>query len=162
MKNAIKAGIFLLFAASTAIATAQDSGHLNVTTIVQKEQVTIDEAGHRTTQLVDATKVVPGDEVIYTVTFSNISDVPAENVVITNPLPEQLTYVDGSAFGPGAEIVFSVDDGKTFGRPGELTVSEDGVPRSATAQDFTHIRWVMATDIAAGSQGMSQFRARLD
>ncbi len=87
MKNAIKAGIFLLFAASTAIATAQDSGHLNVTTIVQKEQVTIDEAGHRTTQLVDATKVVPGDEVIYTVTFSNISDAAAENVIITNPLP---------------------------------------------------------------------------
>ena len=162
MKNAMKAGIFLLFAASTVLATAQESGHLNVTTIVQKEQVTIDDAGKRTTRLVDATKVVPGDEVIYTVTFSNISDVPAENVVITNPLPEQLTYVDGSAFGPGAEIVFSVDGGKTFGRAGELTVSEDGVPRSATAQDFTHIRWVMATDIAAGSQGMSQFRARLD
>ena len=162
MKNVINAGMFLLFAASTVIATAQESGHLNVTTTVQKEEVTIDEAGNRTTQLVDATKVVPGDEVIYTVTFSNISDAPAENVIITNPLPEQLTYVDDSAFGPGADIVFSVDGGKTFGRPDELTVSVDGVPRSATARDFTHIRWVMAADIAAGSQGMSQFRARLD
>ena len=162
MKNVMKAGLFFLLVASTGIASAQTSGHLNVTTTVQKEEVTIDDAGKRNTQLVDAAKVVPGDEVIYTVTFSNIGDEPAENVVITNPLPEQLTYVDGSAFGPGAEIVFSVDGGKTFAKSFDLVVSDDGVQRSATAQDFTHIRWVMANDIPAGSQGMSQFRARLD
>lgn len=162
MKNVMKAGLFFLLVASTGIASAQTSGHLNVTTTVQKEEVTIDDAGKRSTQLVDASKVVPGDEVIYTVTFSNIGDEPAENVVITNPLPEQLTYVDGSAFGPGAEIVFSVDGGKTFGNRADLVVTEDGVPRSATADDFTHIRWVMANDIPAGSQGMPRFRARLD
>ena len=162
MKNATKAGLFFLFVGSVAIANAQANGHLNVTTTVQKEEVTIDAAGKRSTKLVDAAKVVPGDEVIYTVTFSNIGDEPAENVVITNPLPEQLTYVDGSAFGPGAEIVFSVDGGKTFAKPVDLMVSKDGVQRPATAQDFTHIRWVMANDIPAGSQGMSRFRARLD
>ena len=162
MKNVMRAGLFFLFAASAGIASAQTSGHLNVTTTVQKEEVTIDDAGERNTRLVDAAKVVPGDEVIYTVTFANIGDQPAENVVITNPLPEQLTYVDGSAFGPGAEIVFSADGGKTFAKPADLVVIEDGAPRSATSQDFTHIRWVMANDIPAGTQGMSQFRARLD
>ena len=95
-------------------------------------------------------------------TFSNIGDEPVENVVITNPLPEQLTYINGSAFGPGADIVFSADGGKTFGKPGELTVSKEGEQRVAGASDFTHIRWVMAGDIAAGSQGISRFRARLD
>ncbi len=162
MKNVMQAGIFFLVLASASNAGAQTSGHLNVTTTVQKEEVTIDEAGKRSTQLVEAAKVVPGDEVIYTVTFANIGDQPAENVVITNPLPEQLTYVDGSAFGPGAEIVFSVDGGKTFAKAGELTVNDTGVPRSATVKDFTHIRWVMVGEIPAGSQGMSQFRARLD
>ncbi len=162
MKNVITAGLLTFFAASMGIAAAQDSGHLNVTTIVQMEQVTIDEAGKRSTQLVEVSKVVPGDEVIYTVTFSNIGDEPVENVVITNPLPEQLTYIDGSAFGPGADIVFSADGGKTFGKPGELTVDEEGTQRIADARDFTHIRWVMRSDIAAGSQGVSQFRARLD
>jgi len=162
MKNVIQAGLFFLVLVSAGTARAQTSGHLNVTTTVQKEEVTIDEAGKRSTQLVDAAKVVPGDEVIYTVTFANIGDQPAENVVITNPLPEQLTYVDGSAFGPGAEIVFSVDGGKTFAKSSELTVNDAGVPRSATVKDFTHIRWVMAHEIPAGSQGMSQFRARLD
>ena len=162
MKIVITAGFLCLFAGGIGIAAAQDGGHLNVTTTVQKEEVTIDDAGKRSTQLVEVSKVVPGDEVVYTVTFANIGDEPVENVVITNPLPEQLTYIDGSAFGPGADIVFSADGGKTFGKPGDLTVSEEGVQRIAGAQDFTHIRWVMAGDIAAGSQGVSQFRARLD
>ncbi len=162
MKHVMKAGLFFLFAATGGMAGAQESGHLNVTTTVQKEEVTIDDSGARSTELVDASTVVPGDEVIYTVTFLNISDEPAENVVITNPLPADLTYIDGSAFSPGAEVVFSVDGGKTFAASKSLTVNENGEQRSATANDFTHIRWVMASSLAAGMQGMSQFRARLN
>jgi uncharacterized repeat protein (TIGR01451 family) len=162
MKHVMKAGFVFLFAAISSMAIAQESGHLNVTRTVQKEEVSIDLSGARTTKLVDAATVVPGDEVIYTVTFHNISGEPAENVVITNPLPAELTYVDGSAFAPGAETVFSVDGGKTFASPDALTVSENGEERSATANDFTHIRWVMRNELAAGMQGMSQFRAQLN
>ena len=142
-------------------AHAQD-GHLNVTTVVQKEEVTVDDAGNRATRLVDADKVVPGDEVVYTVSFANISGEPAENVVITNPLPAELTYVDGSAFGPGTEIQFSVDGGVTFAPPGDLVVADGDIERPANGEDFTHIRWVMTNVIAPGSQGMAQFRARLN
>lgn len=152
----------LFFFSLAAGAIAQESGHLNVRTVVQKEEVTIDDDGNRRTRLVDATKVVPGDEVVYTVSFSNVSDEPAENVVITNPLPAELSYVDGSAFGPGADVQFSVDGGVTFAAPRDLEVSEDGVARAATADDFTHIRWVMGEQIAPGAQGIAQFRARLD
>lgn len=146
----------------TSSVIAQENGHLNVRTVVQKEEVTIDDEGNRSTRLVDATKVVPGDEVVYTVSFSNVSDEPAENVVITNPLPAELSYVDGSAFGPGADVQFSVDGGVTFGSPRDLEVNEDGVVRGATADDFTHIRWVMGEQIAPGAQGIAQFRARLN
>ena len=150
----------IAFLAKTVLA--QEQGHLLVKTIVQKEEVSVDASGDRTTRLVDASTVVPGDEVIYTVTFSNISEEPAENVVITNPLPAELTYIQGSAFGPGAEIVFSVDGGQSFASAGDLSVIEDGVKRAATAKDFTHIRWVMTNDIAIGSQGVARFRARLN
>ena len=149
----------LLFVA--AGARAQD-GHLNVTTIVQKEEVTVDDDGNRRTRLVDADTVVPGDEVVYTVSFANISDQPAENVVITNPLPAELTYVEGSAFGPGAEVQFSIDGGTSFAAPDDLRVSDDGTERPATGDDFTHIRWVMTNVIAPGAQGLAQFRARLN
>lgn len=143
-------------------AQAQEQGHLNVQTIVQKEQVTINDDGEKETSLVPAETVVPGENVVYTITFRNISDEPAENVVITNPIAESLTFIEGSAFGPGTEIQFSVDGGNTFAAREDLTVTEDGVVRPATAEDFTHIRWVMREELAAGAQGVARFAAVLE
>ena len=98
MNNLIRLTLVLGSVFAAQFAFAQESGHLNVTTIVQIEEVFSDDQGVEKTRLVDAAKVVPGDEVIYTVTFVNISDEPAENVVITNPLPQEMNYVEGSAF----------------------------------------------------------------
>jgi hypothetical protein len=72
-----------------------------------------------------------------------------------------MTYVVGSAFGPGSDIVFSVDGGRSFAEPENLFVTESGVERLASADDYTHIRWLVNNDIVAGAQGMAQFRARL-
>ena len=150
----------LLFLAATAFA--QEQGHLNVQTVVQKEQVSVGEDGERQVTLVPAETVVPGENVVYTITFTNISSDAADNVVITNPIAESLTYIDGSAFGPGAEILFSVDNGSTFAQRDELTVTEEGVVRAASAEDFTHIRWVMQQELAAGAQGVARFSAVLE
>ena len=161
MKILLNAVIVLSLTLVATAGNAQEQGHLNVKTVVLTEEVSIDENGVRQTRLVEATTVVPGDEVIYNVTFANISDEPAGNVVITNPLAEEMTYVVGSAFGPGSDIVFSVDGGRSFAEPENLFVTESGVDRLASADDYTHIRWRMNNDIVAGAQGMAQFRARL-
>jgi len=145
-----------------AVAAAQQQGHLNVRTIVQKEEVTVNAAGETERHLVAADTVVPGEDVIYTITFENISDQPAENVVITNPISVDLTYVDGSAFGPGTVIEFSVDGGKTFAAQDHLMVATDAGERPAQADDFTHVRWTMQSDLAVGAQGVARFRARLN
>ena len=58
-----------------------------------------------------AEKIVPGDEVIYTVSATNICDEPADNVVIDNPVPEHMDYLANSAIGPGTEVTFSIDSG---------------------------------------------------
>ena len=162
MNNLFTFAVALVIALSAKIVLAQEQGHLLVKTVVQKEELTVEATGEQRLRLVDASTVVPGDEVIYTVTFSNVSDEPAENVVITNPLPAELTYIAGSAFGPGTDIVFSVDGGQTFAAANDLSVVENGVERAATAEDFTHIRWVMKTDLATGTQGVARFRARLN
>lgn len=141
---------------------AQEEGHLFVRTVVQKEQAFVNDDGETEVRLVVADTVVPGEKVVVTTTFQNISDDAAENVVITNPISTELIYVDGSAFGPGADIEFSVDGGATFGPAAELTVTEDGVTRSADATDFTHIRWVMREELAAGAQGVARFSAVLE
>jgi uncharacterized repeat protein (TIGR01451 family) len=146
--------------ALSAVAGAQ--GHLDVQTTVQKQEVFVNEEGKSETRLVPVELVVPGESVIYTITFRNISGEPADNVVITNPIAEDLMYVDGSAFGPGMEIVFSVDGGNTFAQADELTVVDEGEVRAAIASDFTHVRWVMQNDLAAGAQGTARFAAILE
>lgn len=145
-----------------AIAGAQEQGHLDVRTTVQKQEVFVNEVGESETRLVPAEVVVPGETVFYTITFSNVGAEAADNVVITNPIAEDLMYVDGSAFGPGMEILFSVDGGATFAAAGELTIVEDGEVRNAEAGDFTHVRWVMQNDLAVGAQGTARFAAVLE
>ena len=141
---------------------AQGQGHLDLQTTVQKQEVIVNAAGESETRLVPAELVVPGESVIYTITFRNVGTEPADNVVITNPIAENLMYVDGSAFGPGMDIQLSVDGGVTFAAANELTIVEDGEVRDAQASDFTHVRWVMQNDLPAGAQGTARFAAILE
>ena len=143
-------------------AFAQEQQHLAVSTVVQKEETYRNEAGEEQTRLVVAESVAPGETVFYTITFRNVGDEAAEKVVITNPIADALVYVADSAFGPGADIEFSVDGGNTYGKASELTVVEDGVSRSAESKDFTHVRWVMQGNLAAGAQGTARFAAVLE
>ena len=163
MKNLIHLFVTSALTLGAAVVMGQESGNLNVQTIVQKEEIVVDIDGLQRTQLVAATEVVPGDEVVYTITFHNISDEAAENVVVTNPIAAELTYIDRSAFGPGARIEFSVDGGRSYAVAEQLVVLEDDEEtRPARPEDFTHIRWSMAADLVAGAQGVARFRARLN
>jgi uncharacterized repeat protein (TIGR01451 family) len=128
---------------------------------VQKEEAFVNDAGETETRLVAANTVVPGETVIYTITFQNIGDEPAASVVITNPIDETLTYIDGSAFGPGMQLQFSVDEGQSFATAETLIVVEEGESRPAGADDFTHIRWVMQNELAVGAMATARFMAVL-
>ena len=154
----ILSGILLTFLAFTAAAQS----HIDVQTTVQKEEVFLNATGEEEKRLVPAEKVLPGETVYYTITFTNTSDEVADNVVVTNPIAEELMYLDGSAFGPGMEIVFSVDGGETFAVADELNVTDNGETRAAEVKDFTHVRWVMQNDLAAGAQGTARFAAILE
>jgi len=154
----ILSGILLTFLAFTAAAQS----HIDVQTTVQKEEVFLNDTGEEEKRLVPAEKVLPGETVYYTITFTNTSDEVADNVVVTNPIAEELMYLDGSAFGPGMEIVFSVDGGETFAVADELNVTDNGETRAAEVKDFTHVRWVMQNDLAAGAQGTARFAAILE
>ncbi len=165
MKTQLKMTSLIAAITATFFATtgfAQEQGHLNVRTVVQKEEVTVTDAGETTRALVPADTVVPGDDVVYTITFTNVSDETAENIVITNPISQNLTYVQGSAFGPGTLIEFSVDNGQSFAAQEELMVATNGVQRPAAAEDFTHVRWTMQNELQSGAQGTARFKARLN
>lgn len=154
----ILTGLILAVLAFSAVAQT----HLDVRTTVQKEEVFVNESGEQDKRLVAADVVVPGETVFYTITFTNVSSESADNVVITNPISEDLVYVQGSGFGPGSDIQFSIDGGQTFAAASELTVTEDGAIRAALPSDFTHVRWVMQRDLEPGTQGIARFAAVLE
>ncbi len=163
-KNKFNAGSFILLALflTSLVATAQEAGTIQIQTSADVEIIETDASGETVTRLEPASKVVPGDIVIYTVSFSNTGSEPAENVVITNPVPRHMEYVDGTAFGPGADISFSIDGGQSWGTPGELVVTAaDGSERPALASDYTDIRWILRNELQPGAQGFARFRTRL-
>ena len=125
------------------------------------EQEVVDAKGAKSKVLVPAAKVIPGTEVIWTITASNACQKPSEKVVIDNPVPEHMTLVPGSVVGAGSEISYSVD-GKTFGAIDKLTVTQDGATRPARAEDVKHIRWEFRNSLPPGASAFGRFRAVLN
>ena len=116
--------------------------------------------GQPSTELVPVAVSLRGDEVVCTVTFTNVDAQMVENIRITNPIPPEMRYLAGTAFGPGSEVLYSVDGGRTYGLPSELFLTAgDGSRRAAEAGDYTHIRWVLKSPLDAGAKGFARFRA---
>jgi uncharacterized repeat protein (TIGR01451 family) len=139
---------------------AAGGGALDLHTVVEKVVEVEQPDGSTKTELTAGAPILPGDEVVYTVTFVNVSAGPADHVRITAPIPPELRCLADTAFAPGADTLYSVDGGATFGRPEELHVTgPDGSRRAATAADYTHVRWVFNAPLDAGATGFARFRA---
>lgn len=142
-------------------ARAAEPACITLETIAQIETETTAANGQKQKTLVPAGKVVPGTEVIWTVTANNVCKLPSDNVTINNPVPEHMTLVPNSASGAGSDITFSVD-GKQFAPAGKLTVLENGAPRPARAEEYKHIRWQFKNPLQPGARAVAQFRAVLN
>lgn len=153
----------LLIATLVAIAPgALAQGQLNFQNIAQVEVTSQDATtGEVTTELQDANLVKPGEVVLFTSIFTNISDEVAENITVNNPVPDNMEYVSFSARGEGAAVNYSVD-GENFGSPDSLlVVGEDGVERAARPEEYKEIQWVFESELAPGESGEVSFKARL-
>jgi uncharacterized repeat protein (TIGR01451 family) len=142
-------------------AFAQDQGCIVLKSVAEQEKEVVNAKGEKTKQLVAAAKIVPGMEVVWTITASNVCKVPSEKVTINNPVPEHMNYVADSAFGAGSDITYSLD-GQTFGAPTQLSVAENGAKRQARADEYRHIRWVFRSPLQPGASAVARFRAVLN
>ena len=115
------------------------------------------------TVLLDAAGVQPGEELRYTIEFTNTSTeiIDPGIVVITNPIPESVEYLEGTAVGDDSEILFSVDGGASFASADRLTVVEGGVRLPAEARHYTAIRWIYGGILGSGEGGSVAFDVRL-
>ena len=113
--------IALMTCAFGSQAFAQAQGCIVLKSTAETEKEVVNDKGEKSKVLVPAGKIVPGTEVIWTVTANNICKQPSDKVTINNPVPEHMTLVPNSAFGPGSDVTYSVD-GQKFAPAGQLTV----------------------------------------
>jgi len=144
---------------SPAPRTALPRGNLELHAAIETIVTAAASDGEPLSTLVPVALPVPGDEVVYTVTFVNVSDGAVGNIRISNPIPAQMSYLPDTAFAPGSQVLYSVDGGRTYGLPSELFVTVDGSRRTAQAAAYTHIRWLLRSPLDAGAKGFARFRA---
>jgi uncharacterized repeat protein (TIGR01451 family) len=116
--------------------------------------------GRDTIKLMPADHVVPGDELIYTLEIRNTGAAPVLVPSVRFAIPHHMRYIADSAAGPGADVSFSVDGGRTFDLPENLQVAGPaGRLRPATVADYTHIRWQLKQRLNVNSVAFARFRA---
>jgi uncharacterized repeat protein (TIGR01451 family) len=154
-------GFAMAIVSVSSLAFAQDKACVTLKTEAQMEQDYVDAQGKPAKRLVAPGKVVPGNEVIWTITATNTCAKPADKVVIENAVPEHMTYVADSAMGPGTTITYSLN-GREFTKQSELAVRDaDGTSRPARAEEIKAVRWVIGTAIAPNSMAFARYRARV-
>jgi uncharacterized repeat protein (TIGR01451 family) len=156
----IIASVTILLIASGALA--QGKGIIQLEAVAEVEIEVAGANGEKEVRRVVAGKVVPGDEVIYTIYYSNVGEEPAESVVITNPIPEHMQFRRLDAGPETAVVTYSIDGGETFDLPENLqVVGPDSTQRLADPADYTHVRWTLADPVPPGAQGSVGFWAYL-
>lgn len=151
---------------ATLITTAFSAAVLAEISLVQTaevEQIETNADGKETVKLAAADKVLPGDTIVYTITATNTGKEAANAIVINNAISEHNLYLGGSAssmaMGKNTTITFSADGGKTFADAAQVTLVENGEPRLASPEEYTHIRWQLNFELAPGKSTKVFFKA---
>lgn len=164
MKHSVKIILFLAAAlmlpALSPEAWAQPKVNIAITA---EKEVVATENGKKVKKLVEAKDVLPGEQIIYTLSYNNTGSEAATNVVISDPIPAGTSYIPGSASEKG-ELTFSIDKGKSFKGPGLLTyevttADKKKEKRIASPEEYTDIRWVIPS-LPAGDKGSVSFRVK--
>jgi uncharacterized repeat protein (TIGR01451 family) len=91
--------------------------------------------------------VRPGDVIKYTVVARNNSRCPLKNLILKQPIPRGTNYLKDSAIAiDGAELLFSIDGGKTF--VAKPMVGTQAAPTTA----YNYLRWKFNGLMATNSQ----------
>jgi uncharacterized repeat protein (TIGR01451 family) len=154
------AAVALCLLCAPLLASGQaTSDTLTIRTVAEVETIVM-QNDHEVVRLAPADRVVPGDQVIYSLEIRNIGAAAVPQPMVTSAIPAHVAYVAESATAPGAEVSYSIDGGHSFDRPEVLRVIDaDGNARSAIDKDYTHIRWILKNPLKSNSVAFARFRA---
>ena len=154
--------VSLIALTNPAIGWSDPTPRILLKATAQVEVTAVDDAGSSVKKRIAADQVVPGTEIIFTITYHNPADQSAEQVVITNPIPKEMRYQNLSAFGNNTHVTFSVDSGQNFDLPENLFLIDPAGKRyPVQPNDYTHIRWKLQKPIPPQASGQVGFRAIL-
>jgi uncharacterized repeat protein (TIGR01451 family) len=146
----IALALALALAALAPLAVAQEKGCIELATLAQTEVTDTGPDGKPRTRLAEASTVVPGTTVVWSIRATNVCNQPAGNVVVDSPVPQEMAFVADSATNATFGVSFSLD-GQRYGAPSELEVREaDGSVRKARADEYRHVRYAMRSALAPG------------
>lgn len=152
-----------LVAAFATVALAQ--------TTAQKPQLTLESYLVRTevrdgksVEVFDkATAIKPGQIMEYRVKALNATDKTVTNISLELPIPRTTSYLENTAtLSKDANLLASWDFKRSFGpTPLKRKVQRDGktVEELVPANEYTNLRWVIRTPLAAGAS--IEFKARV-
>ena len=93
---------------------------------------------------VDKASAAPGEELTYTIDYSNTGNANATAVTVLEIMPAHTTYVQGSVSATGMTVTYSHNNGSSYD-------SSDAAP-------VTHIRFLLGTALAPGESGSISFK----
>ena len=147
--------VLVLLLASSAQA------EVSINSTSYKEVTKITSHGEKVKEWVKVKKIVPGTIVRYVNTLENSGSQEASNLVIKNPIPENMEYVaDSTACQSTCHLSYSIDGGKTFKNPSELYITMGEERHLAKASEYTDIMWVVDF-LEPNAQSFVRYEARL-
>ncbi len=141
-----------LCATALALGARADAPDEHIVTRVSVEVVARPAQIGAEPTLQTAERVVPGDVLIYTVEVRNTGPYSVESAVVIQPIPKHTMYVAESAVGPGVDVDYSIDAGRSFAPAPRL---------HAAVAEYTHIRWRLHNRLKPGSVAFVRFRAQV-
>ena len=112
---------------------------------VFEEKISWQNYGQPVRKMVPATKVKKGATLVYVNQIINKSHKMKRQVVVNNPIPYGSAYIRGTSSCEGiCEMLYSIDDGRTFRRSEELFVIYGTKKRAAMGSEYTHIKFIFS------------------
>lgn len=172
MDNALRSALGAVAIGVLGLLGGPAHAEVTLQTSVNKVKATLDENGRVRRELLPADAVLPGEELRYTITFTNASEavVDAERIVITNPVPDGTRYVPGSAGGEWSVVEYS-SDGESYEEVEPEPPAEqpaDGQPPVVEAGagpveegGVRSLRWTYRRDLPPGGADEVFFHVRM-
>lgn len=152
----------------TSIAQAETRPDVQLNLAAAKQVITQDAEGKKIVNwenMGSEAVVLPGDVLKFTISGNNSGKAAANDMIVTQPIPEGTSYILSSAKGSnGARITYSIDNGRTFVEQPMITVTLiDGTKakRPAPPQAYTHVRWQFREEISPETAVSASYKVQV-